>query len=321
MPIEEIETIVDILKESASIANNSNDLASVISRIKTGQRFSLLLKQYEDRGDYNGETKSSDCMYIFFEAKELLIHKAMKRAMGVVLTSAQKAKNNYDRVNYYKTFKSELIKYREDYSKDNLIFAASLEKQLEEEINNICTVNDYEISTFGDSIFVNIPLYNFYGKVTSSPDGRYIAAGDRHMLSLIDTARDHLIYVYDIFHRVDNDSILITVHPFIVIRDIVALGSERQNDIYLLNHRSDILFKASLDANVYKLAIAENGEFVAAQTLDNKIRLYSVDSQQEIASWNTPNKVAIDFSIDVTAKEVRMLDYQNHVYSYSFENI
>lgn len=178
---------------------------------------------------------------------------------------------------------------------------------------------DYQLSTLGDSIFLSIPKYKFMGMVTHSPNKRYYASGINNLLALVDTDNDHLMFIYDIFKRVDTSNIVVSNHPLIVIRDIVSIRPNRQNDIYLLNHRSDILLKVSIDANVYKLVVSDNGKFVAAQTSDNKIRLFSVDDMREIAIWKTPKIVAIELMIDLNFNEVRMLDHQNHVYSYSFK--
>lgn len=314
----DIQAIVAIIMKSANTVDTSDDLTSVINQIKTGQRLSLVLKQFEENNLYNSNPKSSECISVFFELKDVLIYKALKRSMNKILMQIESVQSKQSKNKYLNSFIVELNNHIDDFSQDNATYATHLQKLLHEKIIEIGPINDYEISTLGDSLYINIPLHNFQGKAVHSPNGQYLLAGNNHMIALLDTDCDHLMYVYDIFNRVDDSTLVVTDHPFILVRDIVSLGSNRQNDIYLLNHRSDILFKTSVDANVYKLAVSENGKFIAAQTLDDKIRLFSVEDKHEIAVWKTPKKVAIDLSIDLATKEVRMLDSQNHVCSYSF---
>ena len=179
---------------------------------------------------------------------------------------------------------------------------------------------EYEITNLDGICYIFVPAFNFNGIATFSPDKRYFIAARNQMIALVDTVREHLVFTNDIFHNVDYSTLVITNHPYILVRDIISNGRNRQNDIYLLNDRSDVLLKVSVNAHIYRLTVSDNGKFVAAQTLDNKIRLFRVDDWREIANWNTPKKVAIDLKIDLTTEEVRMFDHQNNIYSYSFSS-
>jgi hypothetical protein len=177
---------------------------------------------------------------------------------------------------------------------------------------------DYELSTLGDSIYMNVPMYNFHGTVTHSPNGRYFVSGRNHMLVVIDTEHEQLMYVYDVFHRIEDSSVLVTDHPYIAVIDIVGLGAKKQNDIYILNHRSDILFKVTVHAHVHKIVLSENAEFIAIQLTSNMINLYDVETCEQIATWKTPKVVAITLKIDKDNRSVLMSDYKGYVYTYNF---
>lgn len=178
---------------------------------------------------------------------------------------------------------------------------------------------DYKLSNLGESLFLNVPEIKYYDMAVQSPNGRYLASGKNNLLLVVDTDREYPMFVYDIFTKVDTTKIIVTDHPLIAVRDIVSLGTDRQNVVYLLNHRSDVLFRASIDANVHMLAISIDGSLIAIQSLDNKLRLFRVTDMQEISVWKTPGMLATELIIDSKSNEVRMVDHLNLVYSYSFE--
>ena len=179
---------------------------------------------------------------------------------------------------------------------------------------------DYKLSTLGDSFFLDVPSLNFSGMAIPSPNGRFFAAGRDNLLAVVDMDKKHLLFAYDIFSRIDTSTLVVTDQPLIVVRDIVSLGPDRRNDIYLLNHRSDILFRETINSHIHRLGLSPKGEFLAVQLNDFSICLYDIPNQRLISSWNAPTAFCSGIDIDSKQKVITLIrNAEGHNYRYSFE--
>jgi hypothetical protein len=152
-----IEKELQKIHKSAEIIDTSNDIANVIHHIKIGQEATLKLKQLDDLGYYKADTKVSDCIDIFFNLKEAIVHKAIKRSTDEMLTNIDMLNSNEEKIVHLEKFIDHLSSFWHEYSEDNHIYVKYLEQQLLKKVDEFSNQDDgviFKISVFADS---NVP--------------------------------------------------------------------------------------------------------------------------------------------------------------------
>ncbi|HHY74082.1 MAG TPA: tetratricopeptide repeat protein [Bacillus bacterium] len=180
---------------------------------------------------------------------------------------------------------------------------------------------EIEVSEWDNEYYhISLNEYDYRGKAFYSPNKKFIASGNKNRVVFVDVENKTVLFDYDIFKNVDFTSIRVTDHPFILVRDIISIGDNLTNDFYILNKRSDIVFRSNVNAHIYCMGISSDGKYACIQTCNEcEIIVYDIELQKIFHKWiPTINGLTSEINVDPFNMIITLSQYGEN-FDYTFK--